>query len=196
MAVNSVTKVNAPSAFTVAHPELSCRYGEVGRNHTIPAAMIAPITTCHQRRDAMEVMKSTTTIIGSKAIAAPAPTIPASGWPSANANISNKKTVTAPGPEGPARKSRARSIVIPLVSRVVGKYSGVAPGSLGAGIGLPVSRGAARATRPVWARFSMVGRVVRASGLAAPLGGKTNHGASGHQYLVCCGRTISRGNRL
>lgn len=84
----------------------------------------------------------------------------------------------------------------PLASRVVRKYSGIAPGSLGVGIGLPVSRGAARATRPVWARFSMVGRVVRAFGLAAPLGGKTNHGASGHQLLVCCGRTISRGNRL
>lgn len=49
------------------------------------------------------------------------------------------------------------------------------------GIGTPINKGAARATRPVWARFLMVGRVASTFGCAVAFSGSSNRGTSGHQ---------------
>lgn len=57
----------------------------------------------------------------------------------------------------------------PLDRRVAITYSIARPVNPGQGIGLPVSKGAARATRPVWARFFMVGRVASTARCAVPL---------------------------
>lgn len=77
----------------------------------------------------------------------------------------------------------SNATALPLHNRVAGEYSGRRAVCPARGISLPVSTGAARATRPVWARFFMVGRVVSTLGCAAPVGGKANHGASGHQRV-------------
>lgn len=94
----------------------------------------------------------------------------------------------------------------PLAVRVVREYTHRCAVSPAQGIGLPKSCGAARASRPVRARFFMVGRVVSTFGCAVPQDGKTNHGASGHQRVSVKatpfagigprGRTITCGDRL
>lgn len=71
----------------------------------------------------------------------------------------------------------------PLAYRVAWQYSGACTVCPVQGIGLPVSCGAARASRLVKARFLMVGRVVSTFGCAVPQDGKTNHGTSGHQGI-------------
>lgn len=84
---------------------------------------------------------------------------------------------------------------LPLARRVVSGYSRPRLAKSRHGIGLPASNGAARAPRPVRARLFMVGRVVSSFGGAVPLGGKTNHGTSGHHYWSFDGRAISNGDR-
>ncbi len=58
---------------------------------------------------------------------------------------------------------------VPLDRRVAVIYSSDRLVNPSQGIGLPVSKGAARATRPVWARFFMVGRVASTARCAVPL---------------------------
>lgn len=95
----------------------------------------------------------------------------------------------AASPRGPAIASEEISsnkhaiarIAHPLADRVAGQYSGPRAECPARGISLPVLVGAARATRPVWARFFMVGRVASTARCAVPTSGKANRGASGHQ---------------
>ena len=63
------------------------------------------------------------------------------------------------------------------------------------GIGLPATNGAARARRPSGRGLFMVGHVVSTARCAVPLGGKTNHGMSGH-HIGLWSRAISNGNCL
>lgn len=95
---------------------------------------------------------------------------------------------------------------IPLAGRVEPLYSARRAVCPAQGISLPVTCGAARASRLVKARFFMVGRVASTFGCAVPQDGKANRGTSGHQRVrtVCGplegisprGRTITCGDRL
>lgn len=104
-----------------------------------------------------------------------------------------------------ASSNSLRIVDVPLPLRIDLRYSTRRAVCPARGIGLPASTGAARASRPEGARFFMVGRVVSSERGAAPVGGKTNHGASGHQRVPTMwgpytgigprGRTISTGDR-
>ena len=84
------------------------------------------------------------------------------------------------GKKNPAMKYR-KITASPLARRVAARYSNRRAVCPAQGIGTPANVGAARATRPVWARFLMVGRVARAARLAVSYSGSSNRGASGHQ---------------
>lgn len=120
--VNTVKNANAAMAVSSRQPAGYVKYGEGGSRRRMAAPISAKSTTCHHVREITTAKNRTISIRGSRACAAPAPTITASGWPGSGTRHRISRAVTNAGPCVLEKWCRRRAMYAPLALRIACGY--------------------------------------------------------------------------